>query len=212
MRWQDIPGWTCPRITELYDEMAKELKPGAVAVECGVAYGKSLAYLAGVLDPGVDILAIDIWHTFQGRTTMGAALRAMLRERRMDGYRMPREIAEWFVGEALPMHEDDGGFPLFDRIEWIQARSEDVPQYLDFETDFVFLDDHHEEPSVRREIEAWVPKLKRGGVIAGHDINANYPGVERAVRGMFGPAWKLEVRPPAPGENGWGGVWKARKP
>lgn len=205
MKWQDIPGWSCPRIIELYDEMAKELKPGAVAVECGVAYGKSLAYLAMVLDPGVDILAIDIWHTFQGRKTLDPALYA---EMRLCG--SPMGAAQQNVWKALGA-EIGPDLARGDRIEWIPARSEDVPLYLDFEVDFVFLDDHHEEESVYREIVAWLPRLKSGGVIAGHDINSNYPGVERAARRAL-PGAPIDVRPPAPGENGWGGVWKWRKP
>lgn len=210
MKWQDVPGWTCPRIIELYDEMARELKPGAVAIECGVAYGKSLAYLASVLDPGVDILAVDIWQTFQGRTTFPEAFR----KARFD-HRSPMAAAKRNVVDVLERMNPAGDQALYSRIEWIQARSEDVPKYLDFEVDFVFLDDHHEEESVYAEIMAWLPRLKSGGVIAGHDINDHYPGVERGVRRALeriSAPGAIEVRPPAPGENGWGGVWKWRKP
>lgn len=221
--WKAIHGWTCPRITDLYDEMAAVLKPGAVAVECGVAYGKSLAYLASVLDPGVDILAVDIWHTFQGRTTMP---RKAFELARSSG--SPMNEARRNVRAAILKDFQDSAreaFERFERIEWVKARSEDVPLYLDFEVDFVFLDDHHEEESVYREIVAWLSKLKSGGVIAGHDVNANYPGVERAVRRAFPNsavvngmpmALKIpdtvEIRNPSPGENGWGGVWIWRKP
>lgn len=215
MNWTEIPGWTCKRITELYDEMARELKPGAVAVECGVAYGKSLAYLASVLDPGVDILAVDVWHTFQGRTTLGRGRFVDIRNIAVT----PAETARHYVSESL---HDNFGMPAYgpylDRIEWVQARSEDVPRYLDFEVDFVFLDDHHEEESVYREILAWLPKLKSGGIIAGHDVNDHYPGVERAVRRALNQTpWnarysEIDIRPPHPDENGWGGVWEWRKP
>lgn len=209
--WRGIPGWTCPRIIELYDEMARELKPGAVAVECGVAYGKSLAYLASVLDPGVDILAVDIWQTFQGRTTMRDAFEAARKQ-----FSRPLSAAATYVFSAIK--SSDGEERRYERIEWVQARSEDVPKYLDFDVDFVFLDDHHEEESVYAEIMAWLPRLKRGGVIAGHDINDHYPGVERGVKRALVEAYAgllvapLDIRPPAPGENGWGGVWKWRKP
>ena len=204
--WRNIPGWTCPRIIELYDEMARELKPGAVAVECGVAYGKSLAYLASVLDPGVDILAIDIWHTFQGRTTMREAF-----EDARGRYIAPMQAA--FMNVLDVLSDDDAGRGRHKRIEFIQARSEDVPQYLDFEVDFVFLDDHHEYESVYAEIVAWLPKLKPGGVIAGHDVNDHYPGVERAVRAALPCRQnKIDIRPPHPDENGWGGCWRWRKP
>lgn len=211
--WQSIPGWTCKRIIELYDEMAKELKPGAVAVECGVAYGKSLAYLASVLDPGVDILAVDIWATFQGRTSLDRGHWEALRHT----HHSPQDAARYNVGEALDAAPNRPH--RWSRIEWVQQRSEDVPKYLDFDVDFVFLDDHHEEESVYREIMAWLPRVRSGGVIAGHDVNDHYPGVQRAVdRAMstWGNATNakqtVEYRPPHPDENGWGGVWKWRKP
>lgn len=196
--WKDIPGWSCSRVTDLYDEMAKVLKPSAVAVECGVAYGQSLAYLASVLDPGVDILAVDIWQTFQGRTTLDRKQFEAIR----NTHHSPQDAARFNVGEVL--NSAPNRPHRWNRIEWIPARSEDVPKYLDFDVDFVFLDDHHEYESVRDEIRAWLPRLKPSGVIAGHDCNDHYPGVLRAARELGS---RLEVRPPAPGENGWGGVW-----
>jgi cephalosporin hydroxylase len=208
MNWQDIPGWTCKRIIELYDEVCAEKRTG-VFVECGVAYGKSLAYLASIADPAVDILAVDVWHTFQGRNGLAPELyRAMRQE-----FDSPLSAAMHNVQRLIaPDGECD---ERTERIEWVQAKSEDVPKYLDFEVDFVFLDDHHEYESVSAEILAWLPRLKSGGIIAGHDINDHYPGVERAVRDALG-AWGVqsppEIRPPHPDENGWGGCWVWRKP
>jgi cephalosporin hydroxylase len=208
MSWQDIPGWTCKRIIELYDEVCAEKKTG-VFVECGVAYGKSLAYLASIADPAVDILAVDVWHTFQGRNGLDPAkYRAMRLE-----FDSPLSAAQYNAQRAITL--DNEVDERTERIEWVQAKSEDVPKYLDFEVDFVFLDDHHEYDSVRAEILAWLPKLKSGGIIAGHDVNDHYPGVERAVRTVLGTTFgqsSLEFRPPHPDENGWGGVWKWRKP
>ena len=58
-----------------------------------------------------------------------------------------------------------------------------------FETgsiDFCFIDGWHDEANVRRDIEAWLPKMKLGRVMAGHDFGG-WPGVELAVRAAFGP-------------------------
>ena len=38
--------------------------------------------------------------------------------------------------------------------------------------DFVFIDACHEYSCVKEDIIAWYPKIKKGGVLAGHDINA----------------------------------------
>jgi hypothetical protein len=53
--------------------------------------------------------------------------------------------------------------------------------------DFVFLDADHEYEAVRRDLEAWFPKVKRRGVLGGHDyLHANFPGVRRAADEFFG--------------------------
>jgi hypothetical protein len=57
----------------------------------------------------------------------------------------------------------------------------------DHSLDLVFLDADHSEPGVAADIAAWVPKVKPGGYIGGHDFAndqpmTNFSGVERAVR------------------------------
>ena len=52
MTYADIPGWTCAEIEALYRETADRLETGTV-VEIGVAYGRSLAYLAERAKRGV---------------------------------------------------------------------------------------------------------------------------------------------------------------
>lgn len=49
--------------------------------------------------------------------------------------------------------------------------------------DFVFIDADHRYPAVKADIKAWVPKLKAGGVLCGHDIHLL--GVRKAVEEMI---------------------------
>lgn len=35
--------------------------------------------------------------------------------------------------------------------------------------DFVYLDANHDKQHVLEDLEAWVPKVRRGGIVAGHD-------------------------------------------
>jgi hypothetical protein len=51
--------------------------------------------------------------------------------------------------------------------------------------DFVYLDADHAYESIARDIDAWLPKVKSGGVIAGHDFNTQFPGVVQAVIERF---------------------------
>jgi len=52
--------------------------------------------------------------------------------------------------------------------------------------DFVFIDAGHDYISVKEDILLWAPKVKVGGMIFGHDFCDDFPGVEQAVRELFG--------------------------
>ncbi len=51
--------------------------------------------------------------------------------------------------------------------------------YEDESIDFIFIDAAHDYESVRSDIYSWYPKLKKGGIMAGHDNT--WPGVVKAV-------------------------------
>jgi len=68
-------------------------------------------------------------------------------------------------------------------------------RYPDESLDFVFLDANHDRDSISRDIDAWRPKVKKGGLLAGHDyIHWQNPefGVVRAVNERFA---RFEVWP-----------------
>lgn len=52
-----------------------------------------------------------------------------------------------------------------------------VHHYGDESLDFVFLDDNHEQAHVARELEAWWPKIRQGGMLAGHDFDMSSVGM-----------------------------------
>ena len=51
--------------------------------------------------------------------------------------------------------------------------------------DFVYIDACHEYDAVKQDIQAWLPKVKPGGMIAGHDY-LTWAEVRRAVEEMIG--------------------------
>lgn len=63
--------------------------------------------------------------------------------------------------------------------------------------DFAFIDADHSYEGVKSDIEAWLPKVKKGGFISGHDYylkpKPQKPnvGVRRAVDEKFGKAVQL---------------------
>lgn len=70
--------------------------------------------------------------------------------------------------------------PVKDVITPVRLASRDAARtYKDNSIDFVFIDAAHDYESVREDIYSWYPKVKPGGVIAGHD--KTWPGVVKAV-------------------------------
>ena len=60
--------------------------------------------------------------------------------------------------------------------------------------DFVFIDASHEYEHVKADILKWYPKVKNGGVLAGHDCYPNNPefgGVYKAVTEIFGTNFRV---------------------
>lgn len=49
--------------------------------------------------------------------------------------------------------------------------------------DFIYIDAAHDYDNVKADIQAWMPKLKDRGIIAGHDID--HHGVRKAVQEYF---------------------------
>jgi len=47
---------------------------------------------------------------------------------------------------------------------------------------FVFIDGSHHYEDVAADLAAWEPKIRKGGLFAGHDHTESFPGVQRAVR------------------------------
>lgn len=61
--------------------------------------------------------------------------------------------------------------------------AEQAKHFEDRSLDFVFIDASHDTESVIRDIKAWEPKVRKGGVLAGHDIHdgAVRKGVEACL-------------------------------
>ena len=62
-----------------------------------------------------------------------------------------------------------------------------------YQVDLVFIDADHRYPAVRADIKAWLPKVRPGGYICGHD-HGIFSGVDEAVREAFGDDYQLAGR------------------
>jgi predicted O-methyltransferase YrrM len=57
--------------------------------------------------------------------------------------------------------------------------------------DFVFIDANHSYKSVKQDIEAWLPKVRIGGLLTGHDFTPQFEGLQRAVEERFGDKFSV---------------------
>ena len=76
----------------------------------------------------------------------------------------------------------------FDNITLISDFNYNVVDMFEDESiDFIYIDADHEYDSVKRDIELYLPKLKKTGIIGGHDYSKNaWEGVFNAVNETLG--------------------------
>jgi predicted O-methyltransferase YrrM len=75
--------------------------------------------------------------------------------------------------------------PVIDVINPIRMTSTEAAKLYENETlDFVFIDAGHEYDDVIGDINSWLPKVKKTGMLSGHDFH--HPPVSKAVNEYFG--------------------------
>jgi len=69
------------------------------------------------------------------------------------------------------------------RAQMIKGYSpQEAVNFKDKAVDFIYIDGLHDYESVKKDVEAWWPKIRDGGVLSGHDYNpVKWPGVVKAV-------------------------------
>ena len=80
----------------------------------------------------------------------------------------------------------------YKNIQTLTITSDDAVKELNSETyDFVYIDGIHSYEQVKQDIINYLPLVKKGGYIGGHDYGTSWPGVKVAVDEMFGQPDKV---------------------
>ena len=168
--YNNIDGWFTSH--KLYSEMVDRFPNGARFVEIGAWKGRSSAYMAvEIINSKKDIKfhAVDSW-----------------------------EWSEEYGGEPLMQVKDamynhfiENIRPVSDVVQVHRGYSHLVAsQFEDESLDFVFVDAAHDYDNVVRDIISWLPKIKKTGVLAGHD--ADRIPVQQAVHDTLGQYQKSD--------------------
>ena len=133
---------------ELYREMVKRFPSGSKFVEIGSWKGKSSAFMAvEIANSGkqIDFYCVD---TFEGSVE------------HQNNPELPH-LYNIFKNNMKPLEEYYQDMKM--------TSMEAVQKFDDQSLDFVFIDGSHEYEDIKNDIISWLPKVKKGGILAGHD-------------------------------------------
>lgn len=82
------------------------------------------------------------------------------------------------------------GVAKYHKVTFYREGSLDaVKHFENEELDLVFIDAIHLYEAVKKDIAAWLPKVRPGGILCGDDYTNDFPGVIKAVKEAFGEVY-----------------------
>ena len=155
-----IEGWfTFPN---LYSHVVSRFSDGSKFIEIGSWLGQSAAYMATEIansNKKIDFYCVDLWENNE--------------EYKNESVVIEDRFYQTFLNNIEPVKHF---------IKPIKSASLDaVNQFEDEYFDFIFIDAAHDYDNVKKDINAWFPKIRKNGIFAGHDYVDTHTGVIQAV-------------------------------
>ena len=176
-------GWFYGGDIAEYRRLVEDIPEGGIMIELGCYKGRSLCSVADIIKrKKIEVHVVDI-----------------------------------FTGTECEIKEPD-----YSKIFWdncirfgikpmlnIGTTNKTFPLYEDKTFDLIFIDADHRYEAVKKDIENWLPKLKKGGTICGHDYG-NWEGVGRAVNEKWSGVRVNDIKFEIPSGVATGSVWSKR--
>ncbi len=182
--YQNIEGWF--NFQTIYRMAVEQAQSGFHFVEVGAWKGKSTSFMAVEIANSGKHIQFDVVDTWQGS-------KEHLTGDYIDQDAVKGRLFEVFTRNMKPLADYYNPKPMTS----LQAAA----TYADGSLDFVMIDASHEYEDVRADIQAWLPKVRPGGVLAGDDFFYHWPGVIRAVQELLpgfqvvdGVTWMYQKR------------------
>lgn len=158
----EIDGWF--NYSETFDLLIDSIPEEGSFLEGGAWLGKSSAYLCDKIQSSsknINVIIIDTWKGSKDELSTSQRLATTT------------DIYDIFL--------DNMGTRKFKSIR--MSSTEAAKEFENESLDVVFIDMGHSYEEVKEDIEAWYPKVKNKGYIAGHDYG--HPPVNQAVHEKF---------------------------
>lgn len=171
--YTEIHGWF--NMENQYSELLDLVPDGGIFVELGVWRGRSTSYIVTeIVNKGKDVkfFAVD---AFKGAVKSPDPYE-------ITSYQNSGDVMEDFLKNTSH---------LKDHFNFIVNESDLAAGSFENESvDVIFLDAGHSYEAVKDDIKAWLPKMKNGSMMSGHDFN--WEGVRNAVLESLGTVDKVE--------------------
>ena len=147
-----------------------------VGVEIGVYKGDNARHLLELL-PNLKLYMVDRWQPYSDEERS---------ERKKTSEMVQGDAAYWadIFNQATAVQKQ-----FVERAFIYRMSSEVAAKNINEPLDFVFIDGDHLYKSVKKDIRLWLPKIKNGGWLCGHDIKREQ--VQKAVFEML-PKEKIQ--------------------
>ena len=164
--YEHICGWF--DFPDIYLEAINKANDGDILVEIGTFLGKSACFMAEEIEKSnkkLQFNCVDVWELTKDDEYK--------KENNMPWGEKVSKYMERCGQDALYWHFQHNikYAPGGHLIKPIREYSWDGAKYFkDNSCHFIFIDAGHSYESFTKDLEAWYPKMKSGGIFAGHDI------------------------------------------
>lgn len=183
--YEEIQGWF--NYQDLFQAVVENARDRSLFVEIGCWKGKSTSFLATEIANCKKRIHLDVIDHFKG----SASEQGSTHREAVYG-----NIQGQAINNLRPYWIEDNNKSPFTRTSNILkilplSSHVAVNKYADKSIDFLFIDGEHTYAGVKADILKWLPKVKKGGIISGHDYGSkSFPGVKKAVDALLPGAKK----------------------
>ena len=167
---------------ELVEILIRDRLKKEVGAEIGIWKGKTTHYLLKKL-PQLHLICVDPYKVYDH----------FKKHHQMGKYESQKEFSALAESLKYDLIKKYGK-----RIRWYQKESLEVaPLIPDGSLDFVFVDANYGYKYVKEDVAAWLPKIRKGGIMIGHIIDSSKDSpnsVKRGVEENIGKDYQVRER------------------